>query len=336
MSADPRLRRRRAGATGRRRRVVVILAGLLLAVLLAAGGVAVWLLGPGVSAVSRPVPRAPGEEPVQIPPLTSREPINILLLGADDDRKFAPGERLTQTMIVLRIEPEKGHVVVFSIPRDLWVKIPGHPQAKIDFAYRWGGVALARQTVSELFHIPIHFYAYVGLQGLVRVVDLVGGVDLDVLHPVIDEEYPDDLKPESPYDAVRLYLPAGPQHLDGRRALEYVRSRHGDLLGDIGRSVRQQQLLFALRQRLGTIDLVAQAPALSRELAALVESDVGPLRAAQLAQLVSTLKREDIEQLILYLSEFVDEGESEDGQQILLPRWPRILAEVQRHFGSGS
>jgi LCP family protein required for cell wall assembly len=316
--------------------VLVILAGLTLVVLLAGGGAATWLLGPGIRAVSHPVPRAPGEAPVQIPPLTSGEPINILLLGADDDRKFPPGERLTQTMIVLRIEPDRNRVVVFSIPRDLWVKIPGHSWAKIDFAYRWGGVALARQTVTELFHIPIHFYAYVGLQGLVKVVDTVGGVDLDVLHPVVDEEYPDDLKPDNPYDAVRLYLPAGPQHLDGRRALEYVRSRHGDQLSDIGRSIRQQQLLFALRQRLATIDLVSQLPVLSREFAGVVESDVGPLRAAQLGLLASALKREDIDQLILFLSEFVDEGWSEDGQQILLPRWPRILAEVQRRFGGGA
>jgi anionic cell wall polymer biosynthesis LytR-Cps2A-Psr (LCP) family protein len=133
---------------------------------------------------------------------------------------------------------------------------------------------------------------------------------------------------------MRLYLPPGPQHLDGRRALEYVRSRHGDLISDIGRNVRQQQVLLALKQRLGS-DLVGQVPALLQDLQGYVESDLGPVRAAQLALFARDLKPDAIEQLILFEPEFVERSTSRDGQDILLPHWPQIQAAVQRAFGSG-
>ncbi len=332
MTTESPAQRRRVGR-GRRGlvlRTAVVLSSLAL---LTAGTLAARLLAPGVSAISRPVPRAPGER-IEIPPLTSQDPINLLLLGADDDPKFDPKERLTQTMLVVHIDPARRHVVLFSIPRDLWVKIPGHPEAKIDFAYRWGGVALARQTVTELFHVPIHFYGYVGLAGVVRVVDTLGGVDVDVLHPIVDETYPDDVGTENPFAAVRLYLPPGPQHLDGRRALEYMRSRHGDWLSDFGRNIRQQQVVVALNKKLQVIDLVSDLPRLVQNLEGHVESDLGLIRAAQLALLARSLKPEDIEQVVLLKPEFVDDGWSRDGQAILVPHWPQILGAVQRYFGA--
>jgi LCP family protein required for cell wall assembly len=333
MAGELLTRRRRRSGGRRQRRWWWVAVGAVMLVLIAAGLTVARVLIPSVAILDHPVPRAPGEQ-VSIPPLTSKERINLLLLGADDDRKFAPSERLTQTMIVLGIDPERRRVVVFSIPRDLWVNIPGKSTAKIDFAYRFGGVKLARQTVQELFGIPVHFYAYVGLGGLVKAVDSVGGVDVDILHPVVDELYPDDLGPGSPFAGMRLYLPPGPQHLDGRRALEYVRSRHGDQIGDIGRNVRQQQVLLALKQRLGG-DLVGQVPALLQDLQGYVESDLGPVRAAQLALFARDLKPDAIEQLVLFDPEFVESAKSSDGQEILLPHWPQIRAEVQRAFGTG-
>lgn len=333
MDRDSLTRRRRRGGGRRRRRYWLVALAAVMLVLIAAGVAVARVLAPSIAILDHPVPRASGER-VSIPPLTSKERINLLLLGSDDDRKFAPSERLTQTMIVLGIDPERRRVVVFSIPRDLWVAIPGKSTAKIDFAYRFGGVKLARQTVQEQFGIPVHFYAYVGLGGLVKAVDLVGGVDVDVLHPVVDQLYPDDLGTGSPFAGVRLYLPPGPQHLDGRRALEYVRSRHGDQISDLGRNVRQQQVLLALKQRLGG-DVVGQVPALAQDLQGYVESDLGPLRAAQLALLARDLKPDAIEQLILFEPEFVERSTSRDGQDILLPHWPQIRAAVQRAFGTG-
>src|SRR3989475_4904279 len=165
-------------------------------------------------------------------------------------------------MIVVCIDPAKRQVTLLSLPRDLWVAIPGHARAKIDLAYAEGGAPLARATVEKAFRIPIHYYAWIGLNGLVKVVDRLGGVDVDVLHPVLDDNYPNDFS-NSGYGTERVYLAAGPQHLDGRHTPQDVRSRHGDLLSDFGRSVRQQQVLLALQQRMAGMDLVTSIPTLA-------------------------------------------------------------------------
>src|SRR3989475_1007898 len=151
-------------------------------------------------------------------------------------------------MIAVSIDPAKRQVTLLSLPRDLWVPIPGHASAKIDLAYKEGGAPLARATVEKAFRIPIHYYAWIGLNGLVKVVDRLGGVDVDVLHPVLDDNYPNDFS-DSGYGTERVYLAAGPQHLDGRHTPQDVRSRHGDLLSDFGRSVRQQGRPAAMRRR---------------------------------------------------------------------------------------
>src|SRR2546427_363055 len=93
------------------------------------------------------------------PPLDSKQRVNILLLGSDNDEKFAQNAVLSQTMIVVSIDPAKRQVTLLSLPRDLWVAIPGHASAKIDLAYAEGGAPLARATVEKVFRIPIHYYA---------------------------------------------------------------------------------------------------------------------------------------------------------------------------------
>src|SRR6202011_1438598 len=227
------------------------------------------------------------------PPLDSKQRINILLLGSDNDQKFQGNALLSQTMIVVSIDPSTHQVTMLSLPRDLWVEIPGHPNAKIDLAYAQGGAPLARATVERAFKIPIHYYAWVGLNGLVRVVDRVGGVDIDVLHPVLDDNYPNDFS-GSGFGTERVYLAAGPQHLDRRHALQYDRSRHGDLLSDFGRSVRQQQLLLELQRRAAGMDLVAALPTLARDLNGHVKTDLDLVRLTQLALFMRNLHPADV------------------------------------------
>src|SRR4029077_4666775 len=117
----------------------------------------------------------------------------------------------------------------------------------------------------------------------------------------------------------RVYLAAGPQHLDGRHALQYVRSRHGDRLGDFGRSVRQQQLLLAVQQRGAGVDLVTALPALAKDLNGHVKTDLDLLRLTQLALFMRGLHPGDVHQA--YISPYVHDATSADGQQILLADW---------------
>jgi LCP family protein required for cell wall assembly len=268
--------------------------------------------------------------PASTPPaLQSAQPINILLLGSDNDQKFQPDALNSQTMIVASVDPGRHQVTLLSLPRDLWVPIPGHGEAKIDRAYQMGGAALARATVEQRFKIPIHYYAWVGLSGLVRVIDRLGGVDVDVLHPVLDDNYPNDFS-GSGYGTERVYLSAGPQHLDGRHALQYVRSRHGDLLSDFGRSVRQQQVLVALQQRTAGMDLMALLPQVARDLNGHVKTDIDLLRLTQLALFIRGLHSGDVHQA--FLTQYVSDATSPDGQAILIADWPAVNLYLRKLF----
>ena len=284
------------------------------------------LLGNHDAAPGRNVP-APAHAP---PPLDSKQRINILLLGSDNDQKFREDALLSQTMIVVSVDPAHHQVTLLSLPRDLWVEIPAHGNAKIDLAYARGGAALARETVEKAFKIPIHYYAWIGLKGLVRVVDRLGGIDVDVLHPVLDDNYPNDFN-ASGYGTERVYLSAGPQHLDGRHALEYVRSRHGDLLSDFGRSIRQQQVLLALQQQAEGMDPVTALPNFARDLNGHVKTDLDLVRVTQLALFIRGLRASDVRQA--FITPFVRDATSPDGQQILLADWPAVNRYLRQLFG---
>ena len=316
---------------GLRRAHWVVLAAIVLCLALV-GGVLLYLspvlalldnheLSPG-----RPL-ATPAATP---PPLDSKQRVNILLLGSDNDQKFAQDAVLSQTMIVVSIDPAKRQVTLLSLPRDLWVAIPGHARAKIDLAYAEGGAPLARATVERAFRIPIHYYAWIGLNGLVKVVDRLGGVDVDVLHPVLDDNYPNDFS-NSGYGTERVYLAAGPQHLDGRHTLQYVRSRHGDLLSDFGRSVRQQQVLLAMQQRTVGMDLVTALPSFARDLNGRVKTDLDLVRLTQLMLFMRGLRAGDVRQA--FITPFVRDAVSPDGQQILTADWPAVTVYLRQLFG---
>src|SRR5438876_2133588 len=314
------------------RRVRWIALGAIALALALIGGVLIYLspllalLEPHDPSLGR-VAGAPVATP---PPLDSKQRTNILLLGSDNDPKFQQDALLSQTMIVVSIDPAKHEVTLLSLPRDLWVEIPGHKSAKIDLAYAQGGAPLARATVEKAFKIPIHYYAWIGLNGLVRVVDRVGGVDLDVLHPVLDDNYPNDFS-STGYGTERVYLSAGPQHLDGRHTLQYVRSRHGDLLSDLGRSIRQQQVLLALEQRMTGMDLVTAIPTLARDLNGHVKTDLDLVRLTQLALFMRGMHGGGVHQA--FITPYVHDATSADGQQILTADWPAVNAYLRQLFG---
>ena len=316
--------------TGLRRAHWLALGGVLLC--LALVGAVLFYLSPVLALLDNRTPAGkPGSASVATPPpLDSKQRINILLLGSDNDQKFKQDAVLSQTMIVVSIDPSSHQVTLLSLPRDLWVEIPGYPSAKIDLAYARGGAPLARATVEKAFKIPIHYYAWVGLSGLIRVVDRVGGVDVDVLHPVLDDNYPNDFS-DSGYGTERVYLSAGPQHLDGRHTLQYVRSRHGDLLSDLGRSIRQQQVLLAIQQRTAGMNLVTALPTFARDLNGHLKTDLDLVRLTQLALFMRGLHAGDVHQA--FLTPYVRDAVSLDGQQILLADWPAVRIYLRQLFG---
>ncbi|HEX6513315.1 MAG TPA: LCP family protein [Chloroflexota bacterium] len=339
------------------RRVPTSFAGLLLALLalllLAVGGVLLYLgyVQPLASVVrestgqvvarpedSQPLRGQPASDELAaaapatgVPPSTARR-LNILLLGSDTDAKFV-GVYDTQIMIVVSLDQQRNTVSMLSIPRDLWVPIPGWGMGKVGTAYHDGGLALARQTIEQNFQIPIDYYAWVGLDGFVKVIDTLGGVDLDVAHPIVDDRYPDDLDTADPYAYRRLYIPAGPQHLDGTRALEYVRSRHGDLIGDFGRSARQQQLLQAVREKTSGEAIAANLPRLALDLRDSIRTDLTVVDLARLAVQGDQMRQQPVQRYVLTPPAYSRDGWSNDGQQILIPEWPAVRQLVAGMLG---
>lgn len=267
-------------------------------------------------------PRASGAE----------QAFTVLLLGSDSDAKFARDHLLTQSMILVRVEPASKQVTMLSIPRDLWVPIAGtQGMAKIDTAYADGGARAAVATVERDFQVHVDHYVWIGLQGLVALVDAVGGVDAVTTNPVLDDFYPADLSGPNPYAYQRVAVLPGAQHLDGIHALEYVRSRHGDIREDFGRSDRQQQVLLALRAKARTLNptnLPDLAAALSGEFA----TDMSLRQVAELLPLASGIDPGNVRRILL-LPPYTS-GAMVGDQDVLLPDWGRILPLVHQYFPS--
>ncbi len=268
---------------------------------------------------------------------------NMLLLGSDNDAKFDSGVVLTQTDIVVRVDLKNHKVTMVSIPRDMWV--PSDLGAccykldEISAAITYGpstpmlnGFAHTVATIENDFHIPISAFAWVGLQGFVDVIDTLGGVDVDVLHPIVDDAYPKDLDPHGdPYAYQRLYLAAGPQHLNGEQALNYVRSRHSDLRGDFGRSERQQSVLVALKKKLDSGAILSHLDELANDLKDRVITSLTIPQVLALANFARTLKPTDFAQKVLSAPTY-GHSENVNGKDVIQPHWGAINATIAEIF----
>jgi LCP family protein required for cell wall assembly len=273
--------------------------------------------------------------------------INILLLGSDTDAKFQNGY-LAQTDIVVTIDPATKSVGMLSIPRDLFINVPGYGMMKLDEAYYYGqaynngnGVGLSRLTISQDFGIPINYYAWVGLSGFIKVVDTAGGVDIDATHPITDDVYPDDTgDSQNAYAYKRLYIPPGPQHLDGLHALEYVRSRHADLVGDFGRSARQQQILSNLKTRLVNSSIISRLPELAKDMNGYLKTDMQILQVVELMNFARTIDPNKIQRIILSPPTYSVGGTAtqghDNGESIFNPICAPIQQAIAKMFALGN
>jgi LCP family protein required for cell wall assembly len=316
----------------------------LMALLLAgAGGVAgyyyVNLSAPISNIVNQQVPRLKGDNnPDQGRgtggSILSGGRINILLLGSDTDQKFN-GTYLAQTDIVVTINPATKQVGMLSIPRDFWINVPGSGMHKLDEAYGLGGVALSRLTIAEDFGIHINYYAWVGLDGFVKVISTVNGVDVDVLHPIVDDGYPDDVGNHTTdiYKYRRLYLAPGPQHLTGQQALQYVRSRHADLVGDFGRSIRQQQILTQLKNKLNNPGVIGELPQLADDLNGYVKTDMQLNQVFDLMRFARNIDTSKIQRITLG-PPYSHSGIGPNGQAVVFPDCALIVPVIAKLFGS--
>jgi LCP family protein required for cell wall assembly len=282
-----------------------------------------------VVTVASPTPSpSPAPSPSPSPLVQPKDAFTVLLLGSDDDSKFSPDHVLTQSMILVRVVPSTKSVTMLSIPRDLYVPLSTGGYGKIDGAYSYGGAGAAIATVQNDFGVHIDSYIWIGLLGLIKLIDAVGGIDVVTSNPVIDDYYPLDINTSYPYGYQRVAVLGGPQHLDGIHAMQYVRSRHGDLQSDIGRSKRQQQVLLAIRQKAKQLS-PEDVPAIAAALGGEIKTSIALDRVAALIPLAASFENPDaITQLVMLPPLF--HGGGPGGS--LVPNWGEILALVRQYF----
>lgn len=231
--------------------------------------------------------------PAQVPLRLDRTE-NILVLGADT--RPGPWMMHTDSIMLVAIDRQEGEAGVLSIPRDLWVDIPGWGQDRINAAYflgsytkyPGGGPALARRVAEETLGIPIGHVALVKMGGLARLVDALGGVTLTLDCPLY-EQTPD---PSNPSRMLNWSLPAGEVLLDGASAKKFVTYRY--LSSDFGRAQRQQQLIWAIRNQAMKADLIPRIPELWKALSGAFETDLNLLDVIGLAGFGLELQPENV------------------------------------------
>jgi LCP family protein required for cell wall assembly len=216
-----------------------------------------------------------------------KERFTVLVMGMDQrPGEFGTAYR-TDTMILISLDPKTNRVGMLSIPRDLFVDIPGYGLQRVNTAYGLGELAgpgggpqLAMQTVQYNFGIRVNEYVVVNFESFMKVIDLVGGINVYVDQAIYDPEYPDMNYGYDPF-----YIEAGWHQMDGATALKYARSRHST--DDIDRGRRQQQVLYAIRDKVTAMDMIPklapQAYSLWAELNSGVDTGLSLEQILQLA-----------------------------------------------------
>jgi len=232
-------------------RALMVLAALLLAIV--GTGVFVWYNPMALATLSQPL--LPGQAGAV--PWNGTDPINILALGVD---QRVPGEQThSDTIIVLTLDPAHNTVRMVSIPRDLAVSVPGYGEmSKINEGNYLGGPSYEAYTIEHALGIPISYYIMLRFSSFQHLIDVLGGVTINVDQNINDPTYPALVG--NGYDP--LVLHAGTQHMDGATALKYMRERHAYTTQDEARVQHQQQLVTAMKSQLISVHTLFHLPSI--------------------------------------------------------------------------
>jgi LCP family protein required for cell wall assembly len=286
---------------------------------------------------TEPAPTVLGETPSPIPidvtpvPWNGNQRITILLMGLDfRDWEENSGSPRSDTMLLITIDPLTRQGGMLSIPRDLWVEIPGFGHNRINTAYMFGeayrlpggGPGLAMRVVENLLGVPIQYYAVVEFSTFERLIDEIGGIDVEVKERI----------KISPIGRQSRWLDPKPYHLDGPDALAYARVRkYGG--GDFGRAERQQQVALAVIDRIVGFDmiptLVRKAPGLYQELSEGIRTNMSLQEMIALGWLAVRLPKENIRQGVISPPNMIAFHIRPDGANVLryVPDQIRILRD---------
>ncbi|MGC9333717.1 MAG: LCP family protein [Anaerolineae bacterium] len=279
-------------------------------------GQELYVPAPEGAETSAPDPSQPTEK---LPAISWDRYTNIVVLGAD--KKTDSIAWRTDTIIVVSVDTAQNRAYLLSIPRDLWVEIPGHGADRINTADFWGesaeagdGPELVKRTLEQNFGIPVEHFVRIDFQGFVNAIDAIGGVEIAVHCPLPD-----------------IGLEPGIHQMDGKQALRYARSRMGT--SDFDRSRRQREILVALWEKGKSMNVIPRLPALWRAMGATFETDLSLGQVLGLAYVGVQLKGDQI------LTEAIGPGQVDDwitpmGAEVLLPRWDEIDTLLRDFYNS--
>jgi polyisoprenyl-teichoic acid--peptidoglycan teichoic acid transferase len=280
--------------------------------------------------VSSPLQPETGPTPI---PWDGANRVSVLIMGLDYRDWEGEGPSRTDSMMLVTMDPVTRTAGMLSIPRDLWVNIPGFDYGKINTAYflgeayhlAGGGPGLAVQTVEDLLGIDINYYAQIDFSAFEKFIDQIGGVDVEV-------PYEMTVDPIGPGNTVTLQ--PGTQHLDGPVALAYARNR--DTIGsDFDRSDRQQQVVMAIFDKitsLGTLPkLIANSPSIYNNLRYGIHTNLNLKETISLAWTVAQIPRDNIKRGLIGPNE-TTRTFSADGLDILIPNVEAVRAVRDQVF----
>jgi len=216
------------------------------------------------------------------------QPVTFVMLGCDKRAALKDNPGRSDTLMVLRMNLEKKIAYLISIPRDARVEIPGYGHQKINAAYQHGGPDLVIETINNLFGFDINHYILVDFEGFRRIVDDLGGIDINVEKRMRDH-----------FQGRDIDIPAGMQHFDGANALDYVRIRHVD--DDFGRMGRQQQFIKAVLDKVMSFGGVFRIPSLVNTASNYVTTDpsVGVAQMVRYGTMMKSIGRENLHMITL-------------------------------------
>ena len=250
----------------------------------------------------------------------------VLLMGIDK-RQGMEQERAfrTDTMMLITVDPVRNNLGMLSIPRDLWVNIPGfESRDRINtanfkgdaFRIPGGGPSLAMETITVNLGIKVDNYIRINFTAFESLINEIDGIEIDVPQAIEDPRYPDCCTGYDP-----LYIPEGVTHMDGSLALKYTRTR-ATYGGDFDRAARQQQVLLAVRDKILTMKmlpkLIARAPKLYSTLSNGYDTDLTLEKIVDLMGLVREIDSENIQSAVINGDYLMNEFTTSEGAQVVL------------------
>ena len=250
---------------------------LIFLILAATVGGAAWRL---IEVFPLPDPN-PRPNPQPLPIDLVKGVTYVLIVGLDD----VDGGRRSDAIALAAVDRDGKAIRILSIPRDSRVYIPNRGWDKVNHAYAYGGVELLKDTVKNLLNIGIDYFVVVNYQSFPRIIDLIGGIDIDVDKKLVYTDY-----------SAKLFIniPKGQQHMNGKTALEYVRFRN-DPLGDIGRVQRQQKFIGIVMDKLKSPSILPKVPDLIAEIVSALNTDLTPREAIGLMLFANSLPPDRIQ-----------------------------------------